>query len=171
MKYHSDNCKFCKRSISNKGSLASHTQSCLKNKNRIKRIRSLKAGRKKGSVAWNKNKKFPNKVLNRILCQINSGEYKKFCEAVVRRTVKQYLIHKYGHQCMICGLTEWQNQKIPLVCDHIDGNSQNIDIINFRVICNNCDSLLPTFKGKNKGKGRRKRYYGTMAEWSKAEAY
>ena len=72
---------------------------------------------------------------------------------------------------MICSLSEWQNQRIPLVCDHIDGNSQNIDITNFRVICNNCDSLLPTFKGKNKGKGRKTRYFGTMAERSKAEAY
>lgn len=171
MKYNRDNCKFCKRLILNKGSLVSHMQSCLKNKNRIKRIRSPKAGRKKGSIAWNRNKKFPNKVLNRILSQINSGDYKKFCEAAIRRTVRQYLIYKYGNKCMICGLEKWQNQKIPLVCDHIDGNSKNTDITNFRIICNNCDALLPTFKGKNRGKGRKMRYFGTMAEWPKAEAY
>ena len=171
MKYKSDNCKFCKRLILNKGSLVSHMQCCLKNKNRIKKIRSPKAGRKKGSIGWNKNKKFPERTLNRILSQIKSGEYKQFCDTVIRRTIKQYLIHKYGHKCMICSLSEWQNQRIPLVCDHIDGNSQDIDITNFRVICNNCDSLLPTFKGKNKGKGRKTRYFGTMAERSKAEAY
>ena len=171
MKYKKDNCKFCKRSILNKGSLVSHMQVCSKNKNRIKRIRSPKAGRKKGSIGWNKNKKFPEQTLNRILSQINSGEYKKFCEAVIRRTVKQYLIHQYGNKCMICGLEKWQNQKIPLVCDHIDGDAENTDLANFRIICNNCDALLPTFKGKNKGKGRKMRYSGTMAEWSKAEAY
>lgn len=171
MKYKKDDCKFCRRSILNKGSLVSHMQVCLKNKNRIKRIRSPKAGRKKGSAPWNKNKIFPSKVLNRILFQIKSGEYKKFCEAVIRRTVKQYLIHKYGNKCMICGLEKWQNQKIPLVCDHIDGDAENTDLANFRIICNNCDALLPTFKGKNKGKGRKMRYSGTMAEWSKAEAY
>ena len=146
-------------------------QVCLKNKNRIKSIRSPNAGRKKGSIAWNKNKKFPNKVLNRILFQIKSGEYKKFCDAVIRRTVKQYLIYKYSNKCMICDLDKWQNQKIPLVCDHIDGDAENIDLANFRIICNNCDGLLPTFKGRNKGNGRKARYFGTMAERSKAEAY
>ena len=75
MKYKSDNCKFCKRLILNKGSLASHMQSCLKNKDRVRRIRSPKAGRKKGSTGWNKNKKFPEQTLNRILYQINSFNF------------------------------------------------------------------------------------------------
>ena len=60
---------------------------------------------------------------------------------------------------MICGLSEWMNQTLPLVCDHIDGDSKNNNLNNFRIICNNCDSILPTFKGKNRGNGRSNRYH------------
>jgi len=66
MKYKSDNCKFCKRLILNKGSLVSHMRSCLKNKNRVKRIRSPKAGRKKDLLVEIKIKNFQmNKNLRR----------------------------------------------------------------------------------------------------------
>jgi hypothetical protein len=48
-----------------------------------------------------------------------------------------------------------------LVLDHIDGNSENNRRDNLRLVCPNCDSQLPTFKMRNKGKGRysrRQRY-------------
>lgn len=50
---------------------------------------------------------------------------------------------------------------MPLVLDHVDGDSTNGKLDNLRVICNNCDALTPTYKSKNIGKGRafrRKRY-------------
>ena len=42
--------------------------------------------------------------------------------------------------------------------DHIDGNSENNRLDNLRLICSNCDMQLPTYKAKNKGKGRKDRY-------------
>lgn len=77
------------------------------------------------------------------------------------RTMKNYLIDIKGHKCEICNLSEWMNQSIPLVMDHIDGNSENNDIANLRLVCGNCDMQLPTYKSKNKGNGRayrRQRY-------------
>lgn len=41
--------------------------------------------------------------------------------------------------------------------DHIDGDSGNSARENLRLICLNCDGLLPTFKNRNKGKGRHAR--------------
>jgi hypothetical protein len=55
----------------------------------------------------------------------------------------------------------WMGQPIPIILDHIDGNSDNWAIINLRLVCPNCDAQLPTFKSKNIGHGRfyrRKRY-------------
>jgi 5-methylcytosine-specific restriction endonuclease McrA len=43
---------------------------------------------------------------------------------------------------------------MPLVLDHIDGNSDNWDLKNLRMICCNCDALTPTYKNRNRGNGR-----------------
>jgi hypothetical protein len=151
-------CKFCNRKILNKGSLSAHEKTCQLNPNRIKFKHSPNAGAKKGCLSWNKGKIFEKENIERNINLIESGDYKKFGENHIRRRIKKYLIYKNGHKCMICGLEEWRGIKIPLVADHIDGNSQNNEISNFRIICNNCDSILPTFKAKNKGNGRKERY-------------
>lgn len=74
-----------------------------------------------------------------------------------RRTLRTYLFETQGHNCAICSNTEWDGQPIPLVLDHIDGNSDNNTIDNLRLVCPNCDALLPTFKARNKGNGRASR--------------
>jgi hypothetical protein len=38
------------------------------------------------------------------------------------RTGKKYLIELHSGKCQICGGSEWQGQKMPLVIDHISGN-------------------------------------------------
>jgi hypothetical protein len=153
-----DTCKYCNRHIENKGSLAAHMKCCNNNPNKVKRKRSSLAGQKKGCIPWNKNKVFEEKRLKHVIEIIESGEYKTHSGNSIRRLVRAYLVHKHGHKCMICGLTHWRDVVIPLVSDHIDGNSNNNELSNFRIICNNCDSILPTFKGKNRGNGRSDRY-------------
>lgn len=152
-------CIYCSKEISNKGSLVAHEMSCKHNPNKIKHKKSINAGQKKGCIPWNKNKKFQQKSTQRIINLIESGEYKNHSDNNIRKVIKQYLIHKNGHKCMICGFSNWLNSKIPLVTDHIDGNAENNEIENFRIICNNCDATLPTFKGRNKGGGRENRYH------------
>jgi ribosomal protein S27AE len=166
-KFKENNCIHCNRLILNKGSLIAHMKCCVKNPNAIKFYHSPKAGLQKGNVSWNKGKTFQEKTLKRIKQQIESGDYKKLGESHIRRTVKKYLIYKNGHKCMICNLSEWQGVVIPLVADHIDGNSENNELSNFRIICNNCDSISPTFKAKNKGNGRKKRYIQNSINSSK----
>lgn len=73
------------------------------------------------------------------------------------RAGKKYLIELHQGKCQLCNLSEWKNQPMPLVLDHIDGDAYNNLLSNLRVICNNCDALEPTFKGRNKGNGRFKR--------------
>ncbi len=59
--------------------------------------------------------------------------------------------------CAICMVREWQGNPVPLVVDHADGNPENNDPTNLRLICRNCDGQLPTFAGKNRGRGRKAR--------------
>jgi len=103
-----NNCKFCDRSINNKGSLISHEKRCKLNPKKIQYKRSEYAGQKKGCVPWNKNKTFQEETICKLIETIESGDYKKHSDTSIRRLVRKYLIHKHGNKCMICGLSEWR---------------------------------------------------------------
>lgn len=73
------------------------------------------------------------------------------------KTVRKYLRKEYGNYCVLCGQSadNWCGKPIVLIVDHIDGNARNWRVSNLRLVCPNCDSQLPTFKGRNKGKSTR----------------
>lgn len=121
------------------------------------------------------------KIINKCLCCGKETENKKFCSVRCHkkyekeefskklkssnntftdaqgRRVKKHLIEDRGHKCENCKNTEWQNQPIPLILDHIDGNSYNWNLDNLRLICPNCDHQSSTFGARNYGKGRKLR--------------
>lgn len=104
-------------------------------------------------VAWNKG--IPSLKKKNGIFIIESGEYRVYTsDCTIRKRMREYRVLKFGHKCELCNNTHWQGNLIPLVCDHIDGNADNIEPENFRNICCNCDALLPTYKGRNKGNGR-----------------
>ena len=70
------------------------------------------------------------------------------------KTAKRYLKEVRGAKCEICGITKWMSKDVPLVLDHINGNSMDWRLDNLRIICGNCDIQTSTYKGKNMGKGR-----------------
>ena len=77
------------------------------------------------------------------------------------RLARRYLVAVRGHRCELCQIERWQDQRVLLVLDHVDGNADNWVLANLRLICPNSDALLPTFKSRNRGRGRawrRKRY-------------
>ena len=70
---------------------------------------------------------------------------------------KKYFLEEQEHKCAICGCTDnWNGKSLMFVLDHIDGNSDNNNRDNLRLVCPNCDSQLDTFKSKNKNSARRK---------------
>jgi hypothetical protein len=74
------------------------------------------------------------------------------------------MIEKYGHQCQNteCKLTEWLGKPVPIQLDHIDGNPDNNDESNLRLLCNNCHGSTDTYGGKNRGRfpnSMRRKYY------------
>lgn len=77
--------------------------------------------------------------------------------------MKKYLIHKHGNQCMECGWNKINpiSGLVPVQLDHIDGDSDNNDLNNVRLLCPNCHSLTPTYgslnkNGSNSKKNKRK---------------
>ena len=88
------------------------------------------------------------------------GEYQ------ISRYIIRYLFEKYGSKCHKCGWNERNPNtgKIPLETEHIDGDYKNNKEENLDLLCPNCHSLTPTYKGANRGKGRkeRKKYAGIV---------
>lgn len=92
---------------------------------------------------WNKDRKFKPK---RPLQEYLSNEF-----PIQSYKLKQRLISEgiFQHQCSSCNKTEWLNQPIPLELDHIDGNNQNNNLENLRLLCPNCHAFTPTYRGRN----------------------
>ncbi len=93
--------------------------------------------------------------------EIIKNGHVKFNESFNSNIAKKYLKETRGIECEICKIKTWLSKEVPLVLDHIDGNSDNWELSNLRLICGNCDMQTSTYKGKNKGKGRhyrRERY-------------
>jgi len=77
------------------------------------------------------------------------------------RAIRSILKLLRGDQCEVCKITEWNGDKIVFEVEHKDGNSDNNSPDNVCLICPNCHSQTPTYKGANKGNGRhfrRQRY-------------
>jgi len=76
--------------------------------------------------------------------------------------VRNHILSEQNNKCAVCRLENiWNNKELIFILDHIDGNSDNNDRENLRLVCPNCDSQLPTYKARNKGNGRfyrRERY-------------
>jgi hypothetical protein len=89
------------------------------------------------------------------------GKIDGMCGWGTSKTIRRYLIEKYGNKCSRCGWCEINphTKKIPLQIDHIDGDYRNNKEENLTLLCPNCHCLTPTWGGRNKGKGRPR--YGT----------
>ena len=55
------------------------------------------------------------------------------------------------HRCEMCGITEWNGKPTPIELDHIDGNHNNNNLDNLRILCPNCHAQTDNYRGKNKG--------------------
>ena len=77
----------------------------------------------------------------------------------ISRHIHRYLMEKFNAKCSRCGWGEVNpyTGNIPLEIEHIDGNYLNNKEENLDLLCPNCHSLTETYKGANRGKGRKDR--------------
>lgn len=69
--------------------------------------------------------------------------------------IRRYLLQQQEGVCAICGIPDrWHGMPLAFVLDHVDGNATNNLRSNLGLVCPNCDSQLPTYKSRNRGRGR-----------------
>lgn len=67
-------------------------------------------------------------------------------------TRKKYLAEVRGDVCECCNIgSEYNGKPLVLQLDHIDGNSDNNNVINLRLLCPNCHSQTETYAAKGQG--------------------
>lgn len=71
---------------------------------------------------------------------------------------KQALLLERGHRCECCKHTDWLGKPITLELEHTDGDRKNNTKENLKLLCPNCHSQTPTWKGRNRKEWSTKRY-------------
>lgn len=79
-----------------------------------------------------------------LLTEKRVADWKSGCGLYVWREVpdyiQKYLIQERGHQCEVCGITEWQGSPAPLTVTQKDRDVYNNKEHNLQLICYNCKS-------------------------------
>lgn len=94
-------------------------------------------------LAHNKGKRFGPKR--------DIEDYLNGTQPIGSNALRQKLI-KLGikqHKCEICGITEWCGKPTPIELDHIDGNNENNQLDNLRIVCPNCHAQTDNYRGRN----------------------
>lgn len=81
-----------------------------------------------------------------------TGHKKGFNELIDIQARKRRILKQRGHRCECCGNSKWMGKAIPIQIDHIDGNRDNNEDENLRLLCPNCHAMTETFSGKNHGR-------------------
>lgn len=94
----------------------------------------------------------------------NKGKvYKRYCKSIpladvlksgveypTNRLKSRLLFHKLKEVCCdSCKLTSWCDMPIKLELHHVNGDRRNNTIENLQLLCPNCHSLTPNYRGRN----------------------
>ena len=92
---------------------------------------------------WNKGKHVicnPAKPLEELLQLGTSITSDKLRKRLFKEGLRQEL-------CSICGITDWLGDRLSLELDHINGDKFDNRLVNLRILCPNCHSQTPTYRG------------------------
>lgn len=87
------------------------------------------------------------------------GEKKGWISATraLSNHIRKWIKETRGSSCEECGWNEVHptDGKSLTEIDHIDGNAENCNVNNLKILCPNCHSMTPTFRARNKNSKRK----------------
>lgn len=182
-------CKYCNSVLPYERATKSYHKFC-NSSCACKYNNALRASKRKlvcytvGNLPKDYNKKEIKPISKCLFCESELRHGKKYCsiqceghyrkqntdqkiesgEVVYHRHLRRYLLEKHKICMNPSCCWDWsKNCNVPLELHHLDGNSNNNNVLsNVILLCPNCHALTDTYKAKNAGKGRawrRKRYH------------
>lgn len=95
----------------------------------------------------NKNISNDNCSKKKISNEVLFSSHCKHARNIVRKRIIQDNLLDY--KCAICGVSEWNEKKISLELDHINGINYDNRLENLRFLCPNCHSQTSTYGSRN----------------------
>ena len=141
--------------------LSTGKQCCSKHYSSCTAIKQKNSIGMKKSHAEGKGFKFDDDHRARSIETKKSDAAKKLLDGSYKGTnssIKNILFGFFNveQKCQNCGISEWQGVEIPLELDHVNGDSTNNSVDNLRLLCPNCHSITPTWRGRNINTGKEK---------------
>ncbi len=94
-----------------------------------------------------KGMKKPNNGKRIPLKEILEGKHPQYQSNKLRKRLIKEGFKK--EECEKCLIFDWNNQKLSFELEHIDGDRTNHRLENLLILCPNCHSQTPTYRGKN----------------------
>lgn len=100
-----------------------------------------------------KKKADPSKLLNDLV----TAEF----DSLGEKRKKARILFEQNGACL-CGIKDWLGKPMPFELDHKDGNRRNNSRENLRVLCPNCHSQTPTWRGRDRTGERNSRHNASL---------
>ena len=129
---------FCSRSCANSRTFT--PESLLLKAESQRKALSLKSPDQRKTMRQKATETRISNMKNRVL----SGPVEKLGRGASRVRI----LSEQSGKCLNCGISEWNGKPITFELDHMDGNNQNNIRTNLRMLCPNCHSQTPNWRGR-----------------------
>lgn len=136
-------CPNCGKTFKNVYSMSSHKGHCMG----FVTSYADRSQEAKDRMAWNRGKILADH--EDIFC-----ENSQHSTAYAKRAFLRLDDTKY--ECAECQISNWQGKDLTLELDHCNGNNRDHRLENIRLLCPNCHSQTPNWRGRNKNTGKKK---------------
>jgi Zn finger protein HypA/HybF involved in hydrogenase expression len=159
-KHQTKTCPKCKNSHNKSGVYCSRT--CANSRIFTEESRKKKSNANK--TFWSSLSNDEKEHKKQLLKEISPNSVKNYLESLLTQdwdvlgiaAKRLRVIIEQKGKCNKCGISHWNEERITLEYEHIDGNNGNNLRENVEVLCPNCHSQTKTWRGR-KNKSRQKR--------------